>query len=102
MTQVTYQRTSPYYSTEQVNEYVPYLGFWSGYYVLPHPNDTLISIDGQYNRRPDLMAYAYYRAPQLWWVFALRNPDVLKDPVWDFVTGKAIYVPAKENLTRFI
>lgn len=102
MTQVKYNRTSPYYSSKQVTQYVPYLNWWDGYYVLPNAKDTLISIDGQYNRRPDLLSYAYYQTPQLWWVFALRNPDVIKDPVWDFVTGKAIYVPAKETLTRFI
>lgn len=102
MSQVTYQRTSPYYSTKQVNQYVPYLDFWDGYFVLPNAKDTLVSIDAQYNRRPDLMSYAWYQTPHLWWVFMLRNPDVIKDPVWDFLQGKVIYVPAKETLSRFI
>lgn len=102
MTQVVYQRTSPYYNTRQINEYVPYLDYWQGYYILPNQKDTLMTIDSQYNRRPDLLSYTYYQTPQLWWVFALRNPNVIKDPVWDFTTGKAIYVPAKDTLTRFI
>ena len=80
MSQVTYQRTSPYYSTNQVNQYVPYLAFWDGYFVLPNAKDTLVSIDAQYDRRPDLMSYAWYQTPHLWWVFMLRNPDVIKDP----------------------
>jgi len=29
----------------------------------------------------------------LWWVFALRNPDVIKDPIRDFKTGVVIIVP---------
>jgi hypothetical protein len=43
--------------------------------------------------RPDLLAYDIYGDSQLWWVFAVRNKDVLKDPIYDFVPGQTIYLP---------
>ena len=35
----------------------------------------------------------------LWWVFAIRNPNVIQDPIYDFQPGVIIYVPQKQNLT---
>jgi len=102
MNQTIYQRTSPYYNTMQVNEYVPYLDFWQGSYILPNDSDLLMTIDPQFNVRPDLLSYAMYQTSQLWWIFALRNPNQIKDPVWDFTVGKAIYVPQKDTITRFL
>jgi hypothetical protein len=43
--------------------------------------------------RPDLLANDLYQNSELWWVFAVRNPDVIKDPVYDFVPGQQIYIP---------
>ena len=40
----------------------------------------------------------YYGDANLWWVFAMRNPNVLKDPLFDFTTGNTIYVPTKASL----
>jgi hypothetical protein len=33
-------------------------------------------------------------------VFAVRNPNVLKDPVFDFVPGATIRIPKKETLAE--
>jgi hypothetical protein len=46
-----------------------------------------------YAERPDLLSYALYENSRLWWVFALRNPDVLVDPIRDFKAGTLIYLP---------
>jgi len=35
----------------------------------------------------------------LWWVFAIRNPNVIQDPIFDFQPGVIIYIPQKTNLT---
>jgi hypothetical protein len=61
-------------------------------------NDSAVEITAKYNLRPDLMAYDLYGDPNLWWVFAERNPNSLKDPVGDFRVGLFIFVPNKSNL----
>lgn len=46
--------------------------------------------------RPDLLAHALYGNSRLWWVFALRNPDIIKDPLNDFKAGVSIKLPSQE------
>jgi hypothetical protein len=55
--------------------------------------DILFEITSEYTYRPDLLAYITYGRKELWWVFAQRNLDILKDPVFDFVAGTKIYLP---------
>lgn len=62
-------------------------------------NDQPYVIGHRYNERPDLLAHDIYGDSNLWWVFAIRNPDVLKDPIRDFVSGISIIVPS-ENTVR--
>jgi hypothetical protein len=100
MTQVTYDKNSPYYQTQQITNYVGYLGYWNGQYILPQSTDSIYQVGNSYNHRPDLLSYELYGTSTLWWVFALRNPNILVDPVWDFVPGIVIYVPAKDSLIR--
>mgnify|MGYP006267502299 CR=1 FL=1 len=102
MTQVTYEKNSPYYSTSQVTNYVGYLDFWNGQYILPQSTDTQYQLPAAYNLRPDLFSFSLYGTSALWWVFMLRNPNVIKDPVWDFVTGINIYAPSKDSLARIL
>jgi hypothetical protein len=61
-------------------------------------NDKLYQIDRFYHLRPDILAYDLYQKPSLWWVFAARNPNSIKDPLFDFVTGNLIYLPDKTSL----
>ncbi len=56
--------------------------------------DKIVKIPLAYEQRPDLMSYAEYGTPALWWVFAVRNPDLINDPIQDFVAGLEIYIPA--------
>jgi hypothetical protein len=60
--------------------------------------DILFEITSEYTYRPDLLAYITYGRRELWWVFAQRNMDVLKDPVFDFVAGTKIYLPDPKAL----
>jgi len=55
--------------------------------------DILFEITSEYTYRPDLLAYIVYGKKELWWVFAQRNLDTLKDPIFDFVAGTKIYIP---------
>ena len=56
-------------------------------------DDILFEITSEYTYRPDLLAHITYGRRELWWVFAQRNFDILKDPVFDFVAGTKIYLP---------
>ena len=61
-------------------------------------DDLSMTINETYNLRPDLLAFDLYGDSNLWWVFAMRNPNQLPDPLFDFVTGVTIYLPQKSTL----
>jgi len=62
------------------------------------PTDTYWQITPTYNLRPDMLASDMYGDSNLWWVFAQRNPNTLKDPFFDFVTGTSIYIPTMDSI----
>jgi hypothetical protein len=73
--------------------------------VIPVPaasNDILYTITTAYTYRPDLLAHDLYGTKDLWWIFAQRNPDTIKDPIFDFVAGTQIYLPQEQNLKQSI
>lgn len=77
-------------------------GIFMGVNTLPtikrSQQDEEYLINAKYDERPDLLAHEVYGNSRLWWVFALRNPDVLKDPIRDFTAGKTIILPAESSL----
>ena len=66
------------------------------------PDDQVYEIQSQYHQRPDLLAYDMYGNPKLWWVYAQRNMDILKDPVFDFRVGTEIRVPKGSRLRTLL
>lgn len=102
MSAINYNKNSPYYKTPQISKYVDYLDFWTARIIPPNLDDTLITLDPKYDKRPDLLAYDLYNNPQLWWVFAARNPDVIKDPIYDFKANTTLYAPTSNNLGNYI
>lgn len=82
--------TSQYLSTPIKNWY---LDHWVPRSVPKNDFDKIITIPPEYDQRPDLMAHKEYGTPRLWWVFAMRNPDLIIDPINDFVAGLEIYIP---------
>jgi hypothetical protein len=100
MNNVSYSASSPYFTTPvyqnlfldmMVNRDIPKLS-----------NDPYWEVTVQYNLRPDLLAFDMYKDGRLWWVFAQRNPNRLKDPIFDFVTGVGIYLPAESTIKRVL
>jgi hypothetical protein len=90
-----YNRTSPYFKTSQDNGY---LDTWS-YVDLPvFVDDILFEVTSNYEYRPDLLAYDLYGDVNLWWVFAVRNKSVIKDPVYDLEAGIQIYLPKMSTI----
>jgi hypothetical protein len=61
-------------------------------------DDLSMTINETYHLRPDLLAFDLYEDPNLWWVFAQRNPNQLQDPLFDFQTGTTIYLPQLPTL----
>jgi hypothetical protein len=93
---VTYNRSSPYANTDRFSFYldvanIPDIPF--------DPSDVQYEIDAIYKNRPDLLAYDLYGDTNLWWVFSVRNPNTLQDPIFDFIPGATIYVPKKDTVT---
>jgi hypothetical protein len=95
MAVTTYSSTSPYSGTQT---WGPFLDVWAGKTIASDPTDVLYQIDSPYNLRPDLLAGDIYSDSNLWWVFAVRNPDVLIDPLRSFTTGTIIYIPTPTTL----
>jgi len=97
--QAAYNSTSPYTSTNQIYNHLPYLDFWDSSVTIP-PNayDTLYTVSKNYEHRPDLLSFDLYGTTGYWWVFSLRNPDVIQDPIYDLIAGINIYLPQKSNL----
>lgn len=51
------------------------------------------TITPAYQNKPDKLAHELYGNARLWWVFAEFNPDTLRDPIVDFVSGLEIQIP---------
>ena len=85
-----YNTLSPYFSTGQSNGYLDIMN-WRD--VPAATDDVLFTITKTYERRPDLLAFDLYGDVGLWWVFAVRNPNIIQDPVFDMVAGTQIQLP---------
>lgn len=90
-----YGNYSPYAETQVTGNY---LDVWTPRDVPALEGDVLVEVPNQYTHRPDLMAFDAYGDARLWWVFAVRNPSVIKDPIYDLVPGIQIYIPQKATL----
>jgi hypothetical protein len=93
-----YPATSPYKSTTTVNG--RYLDVMQDRPIYGDGTDAYWMINTTYSLRPDLLANDLYGDSRLWWVFAQRNPNILKDPLFDFTDGTYIYLPPKEFLFK--
>jgi hypothetical protein len=95
-----YPASSPYYNTDLVNN--QYLDIMSNRPIPMDPSDVYWEITMVYQYRPDLLAYDLYSNSMLWWVFAMRNPNMLKDPYFDFEAGKNIYLPKASTINQVL
>jgi hypothetical protein len=89
----TYNKSSPYYDSQK---YGFFLDVWAPRDLPKNSSDVVYRIQDIYKFRPDLLAFDLYGDTSLWWVFAVRNPNTLEDPVFDFLPGTTIYIPKKD------
>lgn len=91
----SYKTSSPYSETSVFGNYLDVLEYRS---ITPSSNDQVMTINSTYQYRPDLLASDLYDDPGLWWVFAARNPNTIKDPIWDMKVGVKIFLPKQDRL----
>lgn len=90
-----YSTLSPYYSTNQSKGYLDVIN-WRD--VPSEADDVVYTITKTYEYRPDLLAYDLYGDAGLWWVFSVRNPNTIQDPIFDMVAGAQIQLPKLASL----
>jgi hypothetical protein len=90
-----YSNSSPWFRTTIKQDYLDILSIRP---VAAANDDFVYTIQPQYNHRPDLLAFDLYGDAGLWWVFIQRNLDVLRDPIFDFVSGTKIFLPQGSKL----
>lgn len=88
--EVKYKNTSSYKNTK-INE--NYLDLYNPPLIPNFESVKEITISPRYHRRPDLLAYDLYGESSIWWIFTLYNRDIIRDPLFDFVSGITIVVP---------
>jgi len=97
MSTAVYKKSSPYSGTPMWGNF---LDIWAGKQIYTDVTDALYQIDSIYNNRPDLLSFDLYGDTGYWWVFAVRNPNELTDPLMSFTTGKVIYIPTLATIKR--
>lgn len=95
MANVKYRKESPWYHTPQATWFLSNLEYRD---VPASGSDTLTTLLGKYTNRPDLLSFDLYGTTDYWWVFMIRNPDRIKDPIYDMVAGLQIYTPSQAHL----
>ena len=94
-----YSKTSPYFITNLTGSYLDLLRLRD---IPAQSDDILFTVTQQYSNRPDLLAYDLYSDATLWWVFAVRNKSVIKDPVFDMIPGQQIYLPKLSTINSVL
>lgn len=90
MARLEYSRQSQYSDTPQTSWYQDLYVHRSFTFS---DSDSYFTITPEYQYRPDLLSNVLYGSPKYKWVFAVRNMDIIKDPVWDFKSGVKIRIP---------
>lgn len=91
------KRSSPYRNTK-IKDF--YRDIWTPINIMVDPNERIIEIKNEWDRRPDKLSWELYNTPNYWWVFAVVNKDILIDPIEDFQAGLVIALPSDEFLNR--
>jgi len=93
-----YEKHSPWFKTPTVDKTI--LDLQVPRYIYEDPLDEVYVIEQKYDKRPDLFSYDRYGTSKYWWIFAQRNKNTIKDPVFDFTAGTTIRVPSADNISR--
>jgi len=99
MSRINYPASSPYAATPQTSWYI------SNYVhrpISPAGDDKTLTISKRYQHRPDVLSNDQYGTPAYWWVFAVRNRNLISDPIWDLEIGKTIIIPSLATIKKAV
>ena len=91
-----HKESSQYFDTPLVDN--AYLDIARIRPLISDVTDQEYTVPPKFANRPDLLAYDLYGSPKLWWVFAQRNMDTIKDPIYDLKVGTKIYLPKASDI----
>ena len=92
-----YGADSLYATTSKNQNYLDILDFRE---IPSEADDAYYTLTQIHENRPDLLAYDLYNNANLWWVFAARHPNTIKDPIFDFIAGIQFFIPKKSNIEQ--
>ncbi len=95
MSIVIYGKSNRLYVTPQSTWF---LGVYVNRGLINDGTDEPITLTSRYNLRPDLLSFDLYGSVDYKWTFLILNPDLIKDPIYDFVTGLSIYTATLDRL----
>lgn len=93
-----YSLYSPYAKVKQTW----YLDYNLPQVIIKADTDIEYTIPTQFNEQPWRLAKELYGNERLYYIFALLNPDILVDPIYDFTAGKTILVPTLQRVQTWL
>ena len=95
-------KESPYFDTDQKNDLIQYLDFVKFRDIPASDTDIVLTVSTKFHQRPDLLSNELYGTTKLWWIFIVRNPDQMVDPIYDLVAGLDLLVPTKQRALNLV
>lgn len=93
-----YTQYSPYAKTKQTW----FLDYNLPRRIYPADSDVTYTVPSKYDEQPWRLAKELYGHEELYYIFALINPDLLIDPVYDFKTGLQIQIPTLQRVQQYL
>ena len=84
------------YNNRSYLRQTPIRNFYLDVSTLPYVDDQKgnnVIVPPECENRIDLFSYQQFGTSRLWWVIALANADLIRDPIWDFKSGMSVFVP---------
>lgn len=94
----TYSQYSPYAKVRQTW----YLAYNLPIGIVPADSDINYTIPTKYDEQPWRLSYELYGNERLCYVFALLNPNILVDPIYDFKAGTVIRIPSLQRIQTYL
>lgn len=93
-----YSTFSPYSKVKQTW----YLGYNLPRRMFPADSDTIYTIPLEYDEQPWRLAKELFGNERLYYIFALLNPNILIDPIYDFKANVDIRVPSQSRVKDYL
>lgn len=93
-----YSQFSPYAKVKQTW----YLDYNLPAPMIPADTDIAYVIPTKYDEQPWRLAKELYGNERVYNIFALLNPDLLKDPIYDFKSGLTIQIPTPTRVETYL